>query len=56
MANVHELESWVREQYYQIGLDSKGQFIGKKAFKQKLITLRPGFSVSEVRIRIVVNE
>lgn len=56
MANVQELKTWVRAKYYEIGRDSKGQFIGKKAFKQKLISLRPDSSGGEERIGKVVNE
>ena len=37
-----EMVTWVKAQLYQIGFDKKGQFIGKKVFRRKLGTLRPG--------------
>ena len=53
MASSKEMVTWVEAQLYLIGLDDKGQFIGKKAFKQELGTLRPG---QPDKIAIAVNK
>lgn len=42
MAPTSELESWIRQQYYKIGLSRSGQFIGKAKFKKMLCELHPG--------------
>jgi len=53
------LEDWIREQYYVIGFDGNGQFIGKKAFKNRLtqvgVTNKPA-GASKARIRQLVNK
>lgn len=37
MSSNSNLEHWIKEQYQILGLDSKGNFIGKKRFKNLLI-------------------
>jgi hypothetical protein len=53
MATVH-LESWVTQQYKEIGFgkDGAGPFIGKAALKQRLISQYP---VHKLRIKQLVN-
>jgi hypothetical protein len=53
MDSAH-LESWVKRQYQEIGFgkDGSGQFIGKAALKQKLISRYP---MHKTRIRQLVN-
>lgn len=41
MVPTFNLEAWIHEQYYRIGVDRKGVFIGKKAFKRELIAKYP---------------
>ncbi|KAI9731304.1 MAG: hypothetical protein M1834_005207 [Cirrosporium novae-zelandiae] len=48
MASGSPLESWIREQYYEIGIDHNGEFRGKNQFKLMLINLRPK-QKSEIR-------
>lgn len=53
-----DLEQWVQAQYLILGVDKKGQFIGKKTFKDRLIAQRPiinGQAVSKEHIRQFVN-
>jgi hypothetical protein len=47
MATAFNLEAWIREQYYQVGVFD-GQFIGKDAFKKKLIPHHPS-RIEEIR-------
>jgi hypothetical protein len=53
MGSVH-LESWVKQQYKEIGFgkDGNNPFIGKAALKQKLIDRYP---MHKQRIRQLVN-
>lgn len=37
MAPDQSLTQWIQEQYWVLGLDSAGGFIGKKPFKNRLI-------------------
>ena len=53
-----DLEQWVQAQYQILGVDEKGQFIGKKTFKNRLIAQRPiinGQAASKEHIRQFVN-
>ena len=52
------LEQWVRAQYQFLGVDEKGQFIGQKPFKNRLIAQSPIINsekASEKQIRHLVN-
>lgn len=53
MSTVH-LESWVKQQYKEIGFgrDGNSPFIGKAALKQRLISRYP---MHKLRIRQIVN-
>ena len=51
MASSKEMVTWVEAQLYQIGFDKNSQFIGKKAFKEKLGILRPG-QADEIAIAV----
>lgn len=53
MGSVH-LESWVKQQYKEIGFgeNGTGPFIGKAALKQRLISRYP---MHKVKIRQLVN-
>ncbi|KAI9725779.1 MAG: hypothetical protein M1834_009746 [Cirrosporium novae-zelandiae] len=53
MASGSVLESWIREQYYVIGVNRNGGFCGKRVFKNMLINLRPK---QKSEIRQVVNK
>jgi len=52
MATAFNLEAWIREQYYQVGVFD-GKFIGKGAFKKKLIPHHPS---QAKEIRHLVNK
>jgi hypothetical protein len=52
MATTSGLESWIREQYYQVGV-LNGEFIGKNAFKEKLF---PHYPSRTKEIRQLVNK
>jgi hypothetical protein len=47
MATTFNLEAWILEQYYQVGV-LNGEFIGKKAFKKILFPKCPS-QVKEIR-------
>lgn len=53
MAPLSTLEHFVREQYYEIGIDDNGQYIGGSKFKEKLFQMRPG---QAKQIRQAVNK
>ncbi|KAI9778835.1 MAG: hypothetical protein M1816_003899 [Peltula sp. TS41687] len=53
MVPVSNLESWIRQQYYQVGLNDRGQFIGKRPFKKKLLVYYP---TRECEIVQIVNK
>jgi hypothetical protein len=52
MATAFNLEAWIREQYYQVGV-LNGKFIGKDAFKKKLFPNHPSRTEE---IRQLVNK
>ena len=58
MSSITSLESWVQAQYYVQGLNHKGEFIGKKSFKDRLCKTYPasnGEKVPKLEIRQLVN-
>ena len=58
MSSITSLKRWIQAQYYVQGLDHKGQFIGKKSFKARLIKTYPasnGEKVPKQDIRQLVN-
>ena len=58
MSSIMSLKLWIQAQYHIQGLDHKGQFIGKKPFKARLISTYPasnGEKVPKQEIRQLVN-
>ena len=55
MPSVDDLEDWIREQYHTIGINRHGDFIGKKAFKHKLIAIYSADTPPKQEIRELVN-
>ncbi|KAL9103819.1 MAG: hypothetical protein Q9163_001173 [Psora crenata] len=58
MSPSMDLESWIRTQYQVLGLNSKGQFIGRKAFKNRLFDCYRtsyGNGVPTLQIKQLVN-
>lgn len=53
-----DLEQWIQEQYLILGVDEKGQFIGLKPFKHRLIAQCPIINsekASITQVRQLVN-
>ena len=59
MSSIPSLKLWVQEQYRVQGLDHKGDFVGKKLFKARLITTysaNNGGEAPKTKIRQLVNK
>ena len=58
MSSITSLKQWIQAQYHVQGLDRKGQFIGKKSFKARLIQTYPaskGEKIPKLAIQQLVN-